>query len=390
MDDLLKSYQVLRLTPGAPLEEAKQAYRNAAWLWHPDRFPRESYIQERAQKKIREINAAYERIRAHFAGLEEGPGEAAAKDSEIPGVDGPAPDDAAIASGPRPEDAPPPAWTWRTWLQEHGARLAVGLALVAGLLISPLIFYYLGSPAAPGPAGVQEPPLVPQVSPATTAATPPPAPGASPAPAAGPAPLAKPAPGPAPIPPQFFTLGATQDKVRAIQGTPSSITGNTWKYGLSTVTFKNQRLVSYQNISRNLKVRLLPKSAAPGQPPVFFTVGSTKDRVLAVQGTPSGVVGNTWKFGESEVHFQGDRVVSFADSGHNLQVKKWAKTRAARKSRPGYFTLGSSKRRVLYVQGSPHYASGNTWWYGYSRVHFHRDRVVAVADHSRVLRVRVF
>lgn len=390
MDDLHNSYKILHLEPGASYEEVKQAYRHAAWLWHPDRFPHEPYIQEKAQKRIREINAAYAQLKSHFSGQE---GEA--PEATSPGAGEPGPENGPGLSVPLAGKTAPPVWTQRVWLQEHGARLAVGLALVAGLFLSPLIFSYLSAPSKPAlpsakETGVQEtrPAPAPQVSPRAAAVlkpTPPPAPEKAPAPAPGT--LSK-AP-PAPAPHRFFTLGSTQDEVWAIHGPPNFITGNTWKYGLSTVTFKNQRVISYNNISWNLKVRLASNLAgADRHLPVFFTKGSSKDRVLAVQGTPSAVIGNTWKFGESEVSFRGGRVVSFANHAHNLQVKAPAKIRAARKSRPAYFTMGSSKRRVLAVQGAPHYVWGNTWWYGHSRISFFRDRVVSIADFSRNLRVR--
>jgi len=115
-------------------------------------------------------------------------------------------------------------------------------------------------------------------------------------------------------------------------------------------------------------------------------VGSSKDRVLAVQGTPTGVVGNTWKYGESEVKFRGDRVVAYANTGHNLEVRAPSRTRKASRN---YFTLGSSKRRVLAVQGYPTYVWGNTWWYGYSQIIFYGDRVISFADVSRNLKARM-
>lgn len=87
----------------------------------------------------------------------------------------------------------------------------------------------------------------------------------------------------------------------ALQGPPQKIAGNTWKYGLSTVTFnKNHRVISYLNISKNLRVQTASPSPVAAAPrPVYFTVGSSKDRILAVQGNPTGVVGNAWKYGES-------------------------------------------------------------------------------------------
>jgi len=42
-----------------------------------------------------------------------------------------------------------------------------------------------------------------------------------------------------------------------------------------------------------------------------FTIGSTKDTVLRIQGMPTKVTRQVWKFGSSSVFFQNDKVVSW-------------------------------------------------------------------------------
>jgi hypothetical protein len=43
----------------------------------------------------------------------------------------------------------------------------------------------------------------------------------------------------------------------------------------------------------------------------YFTVGSTKDEVLTVQGTPTEFNEYVWKYRSSSVFFKNDRVVSW-------------------------------------------------------------------------------
>jgi hypothetical protein len=43
----------------------------------------------------------------------------------------------------------------------------------------------------------------------------------------------------------------------------------------------------------------------------YFTVGSTKDDVLRIQGPPASVAGNVFRYGLSEVHFKDGRVESW-------------------------------------------------------------------------------
>ena len=60
-------YEVLGLKPGASRDEVKQAYRDLVKVWHPDRFPADDRLQEKAQAKIKEVNEAYSRLRAYYA-----------------------------------------------------------------------------------------------------------------------------------------------------------------------------------------------------------------------------------------------------------------------------------------------------------------------------------
>ena len=60
--DLNKYYELLGVAPGAPGQELKDAYRDLARVWHPDRFSHDPRLQQKAQEKLKEINEAYERL----------------------------------------------------------------------------------------------------------------------------------------------------------------------------------------------------------------------------------------------------------------------------------------------------------------------------------------
>ncbi len=65
MRELERYYRVLELEPGASLEEVNQAYRDLAFIWHPDRIPQEKHrLQEKARRKLQEINEAREKLRS--------------------------------------------------------------------------------------------------------------------------------------------------------------------------------------------------------------------------------------------------------------------------------------------------------------------------------------
>ena len=63
MEDLSWCYRELGLDPGASAAEVKQAWRDLAQVWHPDRFPSNERLQRKAVETLQRINDAYERLR---------------------------------------------------------------------------------------------------------------------------------------------------------------------------------------------------------------------------------------------------------------------------------------------------------------------------------------
>lgn len=79
-----RDYEVLGLAPGASLEEMKEAYRDLVKVWHPDRFSNDPQLQQKAQAKLKEINAAYARLRAVLGDLGRGPSPRSRTESPPP------------------------------------------------------------------------------------------------------------------------------------------------------------------------------------------------------------------------------------------------------------------------------------------------------------------
>ena len=60
--EIKKCFEILEIDPNASIDEAKQAYKDIVNVWHPDRFSHNSRLKEKAEKKLKEINVAYETL----------------------------------------------------------------------------------------------------------------------------------------------------------------------------------------------------------------------------------------------------------------------------------------------------------------------------------------
>jgi len=63
-NNLEQCYKVLGLELGASLEEVNQAYKDLAFIWHPDRLPKDNArLIEKSAAKLKEINQARDLLR---------------------------------------------------------------------------------------------------------------------------------------------------------------------------------------------------------------------------------------------------------------------------------------------------------------------------------------
>lgn len=62
-------------------------------------------------------------------------------------------------------------------------------------------------------------------------------------------------------------------------------------------------------------------------PSNYFSIGSTKDEVKSIMGTPTGtfkyIFGDeeTWHYGNSDVHFKNGKVIEYSNVARNLRIK---------------------------------------------------------------------
>ena len=161
-----------------------------------------------------------------------------------------------------------------------------------------------------------------------------------------------------------FTIGSTKEEVLAIQGTPDDHGDTVFRYHTAGVQFQNGRVTGWWHIggSRRLKVKLLPRQYGDNRK--YFTIGSTKDEVLTLQGTPKNYKMTTadeyeFSYHGATVYFRNGRVTEWDEGPHSpLKVsleKSRVDERDHKRSNPfsDYFTIGSTKEEVLAIQGTP-------------------------------------
>jgi len=61
--DIRRSFEILELHHAATEAEARQAYKDIVNVWHPDRFCSNPRLKQKAEKKLQEVNEAYETLK---------------------------------------------------------------------------------------------------------------------------------------------------------------------------------------------------------------------------------------------------------------------------------------------------------------------------------------
>ena len=120
----------------------------------------------------------------------------------------------------------------------------------------------------------------------------------------------------------YVTVGSTRDEVLAQQGTPTASSEDKLVYGTSELYLKDGRVVGWRidPFSSPIRVKLWPQSPVdPDQE--FFTVNSSKDEVLVVQGTPTKFSEDKFEYGDSVVNFRNNRVVNWKNDPGSVPLR---------------------------------------------------------------------
>ncbi len=104
-----------------------------------------------------------------------------------------------------------------------------------------------------------------------------------------------------------------------------------------------------------------------------ITIGSSKDDVVRIQGTPDEIGDTKWRYGASNLYFEKDKVTKW-DISPLSPLKVILRPSGSAPSKRG-FAAADTKDEVFRAQGPPTSFSESTWKYGDSAVLFDHGRV---------------
>jgi len=166
----------------------------------------------------------------------------------------------------------------------------------------------------------------------------------------------------------LWTKGSRKADVLRIQGEPThavrydALCQEILTYGSSTVELNNNSVVSFEDIDRNLKVAKESMPTTSLTDGLSWTLGSNKEDVFAVQGTPARVERydaprkEILHYGNSTVQITDNRVTSYANFSNNLKVavKPLPGEKSSEESSPlNSWSLGADRNEIFRVQGTP-------------------------------------
>lgn len=279
MNDFSRYYAILRVAHDTDWKGLRAHYKRLIGQWHPDRFPADTSGRALAEERTKEITLAYQTLERYYRDhgtlppME--PAPVAANAGTATG-DAVAPANASRAAG---VSAPRRSFATRSPVKHPRALIALS-ALIAVTYAAYRQFgdEAPGSDAAVANARFPETPRQ-QEAPRETGG---------------------------------ISAGSTVGEVYAIQGIPTLTQGDTWHYGKSSISFAQGKVVSWVQHPEN------PLRIARDQPVELrdgvFDIGSTKDEVRSVQGTPVTETETVWDYGPSRVYFENNRVVRWEAS----------------------------------------------------------------------------
>ncbi len=340
-----EALHVLGFVTEATEADIRGTYRVLARAWQPGNFEDDSKLKEAAESKLKDINTAFDYLT--LTSTERGGSKrpvylnskaGAAVQAPNPPADTPAFSASAAAAAIRDANAPRGVWQ-KIRSGYRKARFIFRVASLLILLITGGSIWTLSRSHAQVDARANrsfqawQKNLVESVAKQwqrLNALISPPEPAE---PAAEPAPKEKVKPqkthaAAEPAQPEtiklkpYVTKGSTRDEVIDQQGTPTAASEDKLVYGKSEIYLKNDVVVGWRIDPDDppIRVKLWPQKYVDPEL-AYFSVGSSKDVVIKVQGTPTAFSEDKFEYGNSVVYFRNNRVVNWKNDPGSIPLQ---------------------------------------------------------------------
>ena len=318
-----RALRTLGLDSNATKRDIETNYRLLVKVWHPDRFPGDPKLKSAAEETLKSINAAYTYVRS----IPE------VKEHRRP-KPSPATQEVAMQPVHKARSGDPLGPLLASGILVRCAILILGLAIPALVLVGldawlssdPTTASFYGqirsrlllamrTNVTEAEQGAEQ--ALHRFSPPNTA----PSPQADTESSAAASPNASTAGAsansvpPPHIPMPYVTVGLTKDEVMTVMGPPVSSTAGTLTYR-NAVFYLRKGVVAGWSVDPALiplRVKLWPQGHFDPRL-TTFTIGSPKNDVIAVQGTPTMLSEDKLAYGGSEVFLEDGRVIGWNDN----------------------------------------------------------------------------
>ena len=332
-------YEILGVKADASPKEVKRAYQDLTKVWQPDRFLDHPRLQRKAEEKLQEINEAYKQLqslqrRSHKNVTQSGSRAQSVSHQTADALGslkqkGP-------QSGSRPKPVSDPFEKRQAPLEPFvptplprkpapGWSVFLFLTIVAAVIVFRLIFTQWSASAKATTYKAQNTPVVaslPSLSSADLVRTSAFSPIALSAPQHPPVSAVKPnTPAEQRLETQPGSMGKRPVEERNVTEQADNAKGHQRTHKKTSA-----EAVEVKTTPQQTEAQDLPREEAEQgmtQPDLsggYFTVGSTKDEVLALQGTPERFTETSFYYGTSEVRFEQGHVTSWYNGQPRLKV----------------------------------------------------------------------
>lgn len=285
-------YTTLGLSPGANWNEIRRIYRALVRTWHPDRFQDDSQKRRVAEERTKEITRAYKSLADYYRkhGVLPAAGAAAGAPTQREAKTETADRSGHAHTSPAAGDAPADATAPSTDRRGFGWKAATGATLAALLIY----LWTLDSPreesADRNSADTSKAKdAIPHASVNSTVLS---------------------------SDDRYFMRGSKIGEVYSVQGIPTRTENEVWHYGKSKVYFSNGSVTHWETHPDN-PLKTISDTSKEYRNRLFIARGSSKDEVMAIQGTPWHQTDEEWRYGSSRIFFRDGRVTDWEESPLN-------------------------------------------------------------------------